>query len=74
MPTKETQNEKMDFRSGFNKLEELTEWFERGDLDVEQGLKKFEEGLRIVSTLKKQLKEVEAKVLILKKKAVELED
>ena len=60
---------KMDFNAGFKKLEELTEWFENSDIDVEEALKKFEEGLELVGALKKQLKEIETKVVKLKKKA-----
>ncbi len=62
------------FAEAFTELEKLTEWFETEEVDLDEGLKKFERGLELASVCKKKLSEVENKVTILKKKFGELED
>lgn len=57
----------IDFGQQFKKLESITEWFEQEEIDLEQALKKFEEGLALVALLKKKLNEVENTVVELKK-------
>lgn len=59
---------KQTFASAFAELEEITEWFEKGDVDLDEGLKKFERGLVLAKLCKDQLAEVENKVVELKKK------
>ena len=49
-------------------LEEITAWFERPDVDLDQSLAKFERGLELSSTLKDYLQEVENKVEKIKKR------
>lgn len=56
------------FAEAFNELEELTEWFETEEVDLDEGLKKFERGLELSQICKKKLQEVENKVTTLKKK------
>ncbi len=46
----------------FRQLEELTTFLEGDDVNIEQALEKFEEGLTLASECKKQLTEVENKV------------
>ncbi len=50
------------FAKAFEELEAITEWFERGDADLEEGLKKFERGLELASACREKLTEVETKV------------
>lgn len=59
---------KFDFAQSYKKLEEITARFERGDLSLEEGLKKFEEGLVIAGECKKYLQQVENKIIEIKKK------
>ena len=66
MPTKK----KIDFAQAFKELEAITEWFETEEVDLDQGLKKFERGLELASDCKKKLTEVENKVEEIKKKFV----
>jgi exodeoxyribonuclease VII small subunit len=56
------------FAKAFAELEELTQWFETEDVDLDEGIKKFERGLELSTICKKKLAEVENKVTELKKK------
>lgn len=56
------------FGKQFEQLEKIAESFENGEVDIDEGLKKFEEGLAIAKKLKLKLKEVENKIEIIKKK------
>lgn len=56
------------FAEAFAELEKLTEWFETEEVDLDEGLKKFERGLELAQVCKKKLAEVENKVTTLKKK------
>lgn len=56
------------FAEAFAELEELTQWFETEEVDLDEGLKKFERGLELAQVCKKKLGEVENKVTTLKKK------
>ncbi|HBW74160.1 MAG: exodeoxyribonuclease VII small subunit [Candidatus Magasanikbacteria bacterium GW2011_GWA2_45_39] len=59
---------KIHFAHEFKELEAITEWFEKEDLDLEEGLKKFERGLELASSLKEYLGKVENKVKEIKAK------
>ena len=60
---------KLNFSDAFGELEKITEWFDSEDqLDLDEGLKKFERGLELSQTLKKKLSEVENKVESIKQK------
>lgn len=52
----------------FNELDELLNWFEKPDLDVEQAISKFEEGVKLTEAIKKRINEAENKITILKEK------
>jgi len=54
------------FAEAFTELESLTEWFENEEVDLDEGLKKFERGLELAQVCKKKLTEVENKVKLLK--------
>ena len=59
---------KLDFAKSYQKLEEITEQFESGKFSFEDGLKKFEEGLALSAECKEYLKQVENKIIEIKKK------
>ncbi|MDQ5952261.1 MAG: Exodeoxyribonuclease 7 small subunit [Patescibacteria group bacterium] len=61
------------FAEAFTELEEITSWFETSDVDLDEGLKKFERGLELAQACKTKLAEVENKVVDLKKKFATLE-
>ena len=62
------------FAKAFSELEELTQWFETQDVDLDEGLKKFERGLELAAVCKKKLSEVENNVERLKDKFNDLQD
>ena len=57
-----------DFAKQFNELETVTAWFESDQINLDEGLVKFERGMELVSALKKQLSEIENRVEIIKQK------
>ena len=51
------------FAKAFEELEQITRWFDgEENIDLDEGLKKFERGLELSSALKKKLAEVENSV------------
>lgn len=62
------------FATAFAELEELTQWFETQEVDLDEGLKKFERGLELAAVCKKKLTEVENKVEKLKSKFSDLQE
>lgn len=56
------------FAKAFEELEEITHWFESGDADLDEGLKKFERGLELSKLCQEKLAEVENKVKEIKAK------
>lgn len=63
-----TPKKKNSIRQQFETLEKIVTEFEQGQLDVEDGLEKFEQGLLLATDLKKQLSSVEVKIENMKKK------
>lgn len=56
------------FTKAFEELEKITQAFEKGSFDLDDGLKQFERGLELAATLKKKLSDIENKVEVIKKK------
>lgn len=54
MPAKK-DTKAIDVAKGFSELEEIATWFEQGEDDLDQGLKKFERAMEIADALKKRL-------------------
>ena len=65
MPKKKSD---IDFSKGFAELEEIAAWFEQGDPDLEQGLKKFERASELSQALKLRLEEAENKMKEIKER------
>ena len=57
----------MNFEDGLNRLEEIVRKMEQGNASLEESLKLFEEGTRLVALCGKQLDEAELKVVRLMK-------
>lgn len=55
----------MDFEKRLNRLEEIVEKMESGELSLEDSLKLFEEGVKLSRECNAQLNEAEQKVKIL---------
>ncbi len=73
MATKKN-DDAVDFGKAFDELESIIEWFEGEEVDLDEGIKKFERGLELAKACKGRLKEVENKVNEIKVKFGELED
>lgn len=55
----------MDFETKLNRLEEIVEKMEGGDLPLEDSLKMFEEGVRLARECQTQLNAAEQRVKVL---------
>lgn len=55
-------DKKTDFGEAYKELEEIVAWFEREDVDLDEGLTKFERGLALAAKCRERIKEVENKV------------
>lgn len=62
------ESKKFNFAQAYADLQKTVEWFEKGEVDLEEGIKKFEDGLKLVCELKKYLQTVENKVKQIKEK------
>jgi exodeoxyribonuclease VII small subunit len=71
---RQEKEEAVDFGKAYKELEEIVEWFEREDVDLDEGLKKFERGLQLAKACKSRLKDVEIRVSEIKAKFGALED
>jgi exodeoxyribonuclease VII small subunit len=49
----------LEFAAGFQELEGIAHWFERGEPDLEQGLQKFTRASELAKALRERLVEVE---------------
>lgn len=65
-PKKESKD--VDVAKGFKELEEIAEWFEKGEADLDRGLEKFERAMTVADALKKRLAVAENRVKEIKRK------
>ncbi len=52
----------IDFGKGFVELEEIAQWFEQGEPDLDKGIAKFERAMELAAVLRERLKEAENKI------------
>ena len=62
MQTESNLEEEIAFEDALEKLEEIAEKLETGDLSLEESLKAFEEGIKLSRLCSKQLNEAELRV------------
>jgi len=55
----------VNFEEAIEKLEKITQELEEGNLSLEESLKKFEEGMRLVNFCEQKLEEVEKRIRLL---------
>lgn len=65
---------KTNFAEAFRELEDIVQWFEASEVDLEEGLKKFERGLELAKKCRSRLAEVENKVTQIKEKFSDFAD
>lgn len=59
--------DKFNFAKSYKDLQAIVDWFEKEDVDLEEGIAKFEEGSKLVKDLKQYLETMENKIKELKK-------
>jgi exodeoxyribonuclease VII small subunit len=65
---------KQNFSADFKELEDIVRWFESNEVDLEEGLTKFERGLELAKNCRLRLKDVENKVEKIKAKFAAVDD
>ncbi|EKD46300.1 MAG: hypothetical protein ACD_68C00043G0005 [uncultured bacterium] len=63
-----TKKIEFNFAKDYAELEKITAEFEQEDIDLDEGLKKFERGLELAAKLKSKLVETENKIKVIKAK------
>jgi len=58
---------KFNFAKSYADLQKIVEWFEGDDVDLEEGIEKFEGGMKLVKEMKEYLNRVENKIKEIKK-------
>ncbi len=58
----QSEREEIGFEEALKKLEEIVDELEKGDLPLEETIKKFEEGVRLCKICKEKLEKAEMKV------------
>ena len=67
MSDDKSQNEELKFEEAIAELEEIVKSLEDGKLDLDQSLKKYERGTKLLKFCDKKLKDSSAKIEILRK-------
>lgn len=49
-------------------LDELIAWFDQDDFDLDEALKKFDEGVKLTAEIEERLKKLENKITVLREK------
>ena len=62
------QNQRVNFETSITKLNEIVKDMEKGDLSLDESLKKFEEGINLIRECQLVLQDAEKKVKILTEK------
>lgn len=65
---------KQNLTKRLEQLDEISEFFEQEEFDIDEGIKKFEEGLALSQEIKEQLESYELKIKEIKAKYVEEND
>ncbi len=66
--TSKKEGRKIDVAKGFEELESIADWFEKGEGDLDEGLKKFERAMALADALKTRLDEAENVIREIKKR------
>jgi len=60
--------EKFNFTKAYQEIEEINEWFQSEEIDLDEALQKYEKGMDLINKCKERLKEAENKFEEIKKK------
>lgn len=64
----------MNFEQNIEELEQIVTELEKGDLNLDESIKKFEEGMKLSKKCNEMLEEAEKKITILIKKDDKIEE
>lgn len=67
-------SKEMNFEESIEKLEDIARELENGDLNLDDSIKKFEEGMQLSKKCSKYLEEAEKKITVLIEKNGELKE
>lgn len=62
-----TPKEKFNFTDAYQELEEINDWFQQEDIDLDKGLKRYRRGLELIKKCRGRLKEAEKQFHDIKK-------
>lgn len=65
---------KKSLSKSFAELENITEEFEKGEINIEEAIPKFKKGLKLAKELKEKLNEIENEIEEVKKEFEELDE
>ncbi len=63
----EKNNKNFKFSKAFQEIEAINQWFQKDDIDLDEGLEKYKKGLELIKECQQKLKEVENKFIEIKK-------
>ncbi len=63
------KKQETDFAKSFSELEEIAAWFEKGEPDLDEGLKRYARASELATGLKKQLEQAENRIKEIKEKS-----
>ncbi len=69
MPEKKSKKLKIIVSQAFEELDAITQWFEEGHADLDEGLKKYERAMELSGALRERLEEAENRVTEIQRKA-----
>lgn len=61
------EEKKLDFNKVIKELEEINDWFQNEEINLDEGLVKFRRGLELIKKCRQKLKEVENELIEIKK-------
>lgn len=62
------KDDKFNFTEAYKEIEEINEWFQNEEMDLENALQKYEKGMELIQKCKERLKTAENKFEEIKKK------
>jgi len=65
---KKSKKTSLDIGKAFAELESITEWFESGNMNLDEGLKKYERAMELAEALRIQLESAENRITEIQKK------
>jgi len=68
MTDKKTKKPQLDVGKSFTEIEAIAEWFEKGESDLDEGLKKYERAMELAAVLRDRLEQAENKITEIQKK------